>query len=140
MTLPISHPFWPELIVVLAVTAFTALFVHARAHRIVAEEVVSDRGIVRVRRDMAVTAASLALVAGLLASILFLRWFALSRPLATWAFLVFGLGAALFLSVSAIVLGARRRMRGSLEMVVLTLVWAAAYGYLLPTLTSWWVP
>lgn len=138
MALPIQHPFWAELLLVFLVTAITIVWVHARADHIVSPEVASALGMVRVRRDSALAAGFLALVAGLVASVVYLRWAALSPEFAARMFLILGLGCGLVLSVSAMVLSARKRMRGGLEMVVLNLVWAASYGYLLPKAAVWW--
>jgi hypothetical protein len=138
MTLPIQHPFWAELAIVFSVTALTMVWVHARALRIVSPEVVAKLGSPRVRRDSAVAAGFLALVAGLVASVVYLRWADYSPDFAAWMFALLGLGGGLVLSLVAIVLGTRQRIRGGAEMVVLNVVWAVAYGVLLPRAAVWW--
>lgn len=138
MTLPIQHPFWVEIIVVFAVSAISAALVYARADRIITPEIVASRGLARVRRDSALAGAFLAMVVGIFVSVLYSRWASASPELASRSFLVGGVAVGIVFSLLAMVLTAKKRMRGAREVIVLNFIWALAYGYLLPNAVIWW--
>lgn len=138
MALPIHHPFWAQILVVFVVAGLSALLVYARAERIMTPETVASLGLMRVRRDSALSAAFLALAFGIFASVVHVRWASLSPEVASRAFLIAGVGFGVVLSILALVLSARKRMRGAREVILLNALWAFAYGYVLPSAAVWW--
>ncbi len=138
MTLPIHHPFWIEIVLVFAVMVVSAVVVYARADHIVAREILKLRGISRVRRDSAAAGAGLALVAGVVASAVYSYWIARAPSLAPTVFLFGAVVVGVALSALALVLAFRRHMRGAGEVIALNVIWAVAYGWLLPLAVVWW--
>jgi hypothetical protein len=136
MALPVHHPFWLTLLLTVAVAALSAALVHARADRIVSPATAAgfDRG--KLRRTAAGGIAGAAILFGGVASGLFLVLEAWGPDLAGHVFRIGSSIAAIALSLAAVRLRANARMRGVPELVALNVLWAAGFGWLLPSIVE----
>jgi hypothetical protein len=136
MALPPHHPFWLTLILTLAIAALSAALVHARADRIVSPATAAGVESRKLRRTASGGIAGAAILFGAAASGLFLALHAFSPGLADSVYRIGSCIAAIALSLAAVRLRANVRLRGVPELVVLNLLWAAGFGWALPSIVD----
>jgi hypothetical protein len=132
MALPPQHPFWAALLVTLAVAAFSAVLVYARADRIVSESTAAAFDRKRLRRIASAGIAGSALLFGAVVSGLFVAMQTQAPELAVGLYRWASAGAASLLSLAAVRMRAGANMRGVPELIALNLLWAAGFGWALP--------
>jgi hypothetical protein len=136
MALPPHHPFWLALLVVLTVAAISAVLVYARVNHMVKSAMGASFGTRRSRLNASVGMAGAALLVGGAATGLYLALLARWSELAPGLYLGFAIGGVLVIGAALLRNGARSGMRGIPELITLTIVWALAYGLVLPALMA----
>jgi hypothetical protein len=134
MALPPHHPFWAALLVTLAVAVLSSALVYARADRIVSGMTAAEFERRRLRRVASRGIAGSALLFGAAGSGLFIALQTHRPDLAVGLFHVASVAAAVLLSAAAVRLRVRAGLRGVPELVALNLLWATAFGWVMPEL------
>lgn len=134
MTLPIDHPFWLTLLVVVPVAVVSGILIHRRGERLASA--LGSAAFDRVRSEGAFAVGILAAGFGSLLSIGYAAFSARFPSLAPLAFIGGSFGIAALLSLLALRWSVRMRLLDARELVALNVLWAVAYGVLIPALLT----
>ena len=124
-----QNPF--PLIVILIIAAGTALIVYQRTPRIAGKEEINQEGLSRTRRMFTFTFTASAVLFGVAVVVTFDSIYSLWPDITQPVFIICGVGAAILLSIAAVVIRPRRGMDGVPEIISLNLLWGFGYGLVL---------
>lgn len=133
MALPVHHPLWLSLCIIIPVSIASGVLVRAHALELARGRAAA----VSSRNDRSDGALAFALLSAFVGVVLSLTYVFLAGrfPAATrWLFLASAALLGTCLSVIALRLSQRMRIGGARELVALNMLWTVAYGVMLPLL------